>query len=111
MRLVPLVLLALIALVQAELWTGRSGVPRVMELQNQVAEQQARNEEARERNARLSAEVRDLQEGLEIIEEKARSELGMVRANEILVQYAANHTQQPPGAAPTPHITPHTPSP
>lgn len=87
MRVVPLVLLALIALVHAELWFGRTGVPRVMELQGQVAEQQARNEHAREHNARLAAEVRDLQEGLEIIEEKARAELGMVRPNEILVQY------------------------
>lgn len=87
MRVVPVVLLALTALVHAELWFGRSGVPRVVELQGQVAEQQARNEQARERNARLFAEVRDLQEGLEIIEEKARAELGMVRPNEILVQY------------------------
>lgn len=87
MRFVPVILLVLAGLVHAELWFGRTGIPRVIELQGQVAEQQARNEQARERNARLSAEVRDLQEGLEIIEEKARAELGMVRPNEILVQY------------------------
>ena len=87
MRVVPVILLALTALVHAELWFGRTGLPRVVELQGQVAEQQARNDQARERNARLSAEVRDLQEGLEIVEEKARAELGMVRPNEILVQY------------------------
>jgi cell division protein FtsB len=99
MRAVPLVLLALIALVQAELWLGRSGVPRVRELQRLVAEQQEKNEAARSVNARLSAEVRDLQEGLEIIEEKARGELGMVRPNEILVQYAQNSQ---PGILPKP---------
>jgi len=97
MRVVPVILLALIALVHAELWFGRSGVPRVMELQSQVADQQTRNDEARERNARLAAEVRDLQEGLEIIEEKARAELGMVRPNEILVQYAHSAQRAVPG--------------
>lgn len=105
MRVVPLILLALIALVHAELWAGRSGVPRVRELQRQVAEQQARNDAAREHNGRLAAEVRDLQEGLEIIEEKARVELGMVRPNEILVQYAQSAQRPVHAAAPMP-ITP-----
>lgn len=108
MRVVPVILLALIALVHAELWFGRSGVPRVIELQGLVAEQQARNDEARERNNRLMAEVRDLQDGLEIIEEKARVELGMVRPNEILVQYAPSTSgaqRQVHAAAPMP-LTP-----
>ncbi len=105
MRVVPVILLALIALVHAELWFGRSGVPRVIELQGLVAEQQARNDEARERNNRLMAEVRDLQDGLEIIEEKARVELGMVRPNEILVQYAQSAQRPVHAAAPMP-LTP-----
>ncbi|MCK6424086.1 MAG: cell division protein FtsB [Burkholderiaceae bacterium] len=87
MRGVTLVLLALLGYVHAELWFGRSGLPRVLELRAQVNEQQALNEQARARNERLQAEVTDLQTGREIIEEKARAELGMLRPDELLVQY------------------------
>jgi cell division protein FtsB len=89
MRLVTLVLVALIALVQLDLWLGKTGWPYVTSLQQQLAEQQARNEEIRQRNARLLAEVSDLKEGLEMVEEKARAELGMVKPDEVLVQIAA----------------------
>jgi cell division protein FtsB len=85
-RFVTLALLALIGLVHAELWFGKGGVSRVMELQGKLAEQKATNEAARARNAQMDAEVRDLKEGLEMVEEKARYELGMVRPDEILVQ-------------------------
>jgi cell division protein FtsB len=85
-RLVTFALLALLALVHVELWFGKSGVPRVVELQLQLRDQKAANETARARNEQLLAEVHDLKEGLEMVEEKARSELGMVRADEILVQ-------------------------
>ncbi|RQP23836.1 cell division protein FtsB [Piscinibacter terrae] len=86
MRFVTLALLALIGLVHAELWFGKGGVSRVMELQGKLAEQKATNEAARTRNAQMDAEVRDLKEGLEMVEEKARYELGMVKPDEILVQ-------------------------
>jgi cell division protein FtsB len=88
MRVLTVILLLLFGAVHAELWFGRSGVPRVRELAALVSEQQAANDQVRESNARLAAEVRDLQDGLEMIEEKARQELGMIRADEILVQYA-----------------------
>ena len=81
-------LLALLALVQAQLWFGSGGKPNVMNLQLQLSRQQLANDDARARNARLEAEVRDLREGLEMVEEKARSELGMVKPDEILVQIA-----------------------
>jgi cell division protein FtsB len=58
----------------------------VWSLQGQLAAQQATNAAARERNARVEAEVSDLKEGLEMVEDKARSELGMLRPDEILVQ-------------------------
>jgi cell division protein FtsB len=87
MRVVALALLLLIVLVQGELWLGTTGVPRVMELQAQLREQQAINDAARARNDQLAAEVRDLKEGLEMVEEKARLDLGMVRPDELLVQY------------------------
>ena len=86
LRLVTVALAALLLLVQGSLWFGKSGLPYVMSLQAQLTEQQATNDAARARNARLLAEVSDLKEGLEMVEEKARSELGMVRPNEILVQ-------------------------
>ena len=86
MRWVTLVLLALLAAVQADLWLGRASLPYVIGLRAQLDTQQATNEAARARNARLIAEVNDLKEGLEMVEEKARSELGMVRPDEILVQ-------------------------
>ena len=86
MRLLTLILLALLALVQAELWAGNGGRSYVVQLQSQLQAQQQANEAAKLRNQRLAAEVSDLKEGLEMVEEKARAELGMVRPDEILVQ-------------------------
>ncbi len=90
MRAVTLALIALIGLVHAELWFGKGGVPRVVELKTKLAEQKATNEVARARNEQLVAEVRDLKEGLEMVEEKARHELGMVRPDEIFVQLSSH---------------------
>ncbi|MFM9914269.1 MAG: cell division protein FtsB [Rhizobacter sp.] len=89
MRFISFALLALIGLVHAELWFGKSGVPHVLDLRSQLDEQQAVNETARHRNEQLAAEVNDLKEGLEMVEEKARFELGMVKPDEILVQWSA----------------------
>jgi cell division protein FtsB len=86
MRWSTLILLALIALLQGQLWLSRSGVFHVREQQVRLDEQTAANEAAKARNERLQAEVRDLREGLEMVEEKARAELGMVKPDEILVQ-------------------------
>jgi cell division protein FtsB len=86
LRLITLTLATLLLLVQGSIWFGRSSLPYVMELQSKLNAQLATNDAARARNARLLAEVNDLKEGLEMVEEKARSELGMVRPNEILVQ-------------------------
>jgi cell division protein FtsB len=88
MRLITFALVALLVLVHAELWFGKGGVGRVVDLQAQLRAQQAKNDVAQTRNDRLSAEVRDLKEGLEMVEEKARSELGMLKPDEIYVQYA-----------------------
>lgn len=85
---VPLLLVALLLVVHVQLWVGRGSVRDVAQLQSRLAAQQRANDAARLDNERLAAEVRDLREGLETIEEKARLELGMVRPNEILVQYA-----------------------
>jgi cell division protein FtsB len=87
-RWATVALAGLLLLVQAELWFGKSGLPYVMLLGKQLADQRGLNDAARARNAQMSAEVSDLKEGLEMVEEKARAELGMVRPNEILVQVA-----------------------
>jgi len=88
-RWVTVVLVALLVAVQADLWFGRASFPYVISMRSQLAAQQAVNEAARARNARLAAEVNDLKEGLEMVEEKARSELGMIKPDEILVQVTA----------------------
>lgn len=76
----------LLLLVQAGLWFGKGSVPHVWTLRTQLQDQSLANDAARQRNQRIAAEVGDLREGLEMIEEKARSELGMVRPDEVFVQ-------------------------
>ena len=88
MRFITVLLVALLGLVHAELWLARGGVPRTLDLQNRIERQRSHNLEAKARNALLVAEVGDLQEGLEMVEEKARFELGMVKPDEIYVQVA-----------------------
>ena len=84
-RLVPLALIALLAILHAQLWIGRGSVPNVAAMTQQRVHQKEKNELARQANDRLAAEVRDLKEGLEMVEERARMELGMVKPNEIFV--------------------------
>ncbi len=86
MRYLSVALVVLLGLVHAELWFGRGGVPRMMELRGKLVAQKATNDAARRRNDQLAAEVGDLKEGLEMVEEKARFELGMIRPDEIYVQ-------------------------
>ena len=90
MRWVTGVIAALLVLVQADLWFGKGNLPYVMSLRKQLVEQRAENASARERNLRITAEVADLRDGLEMVEEKARAELGMVKPNEILVQVSTS---------------------
>lgn len=87
-RVVPAVLLLLLVVVHAQLWSGRGSVGAVAGLQQKLDAQKAANARAQQANARLASEVRDLKEGLEMVEEKARSELGMVKPNEIFVNVA-----------------------
>jgi cell division protein FtsB len=85
MRLVTIALIALIGWVQAELWFGKAGVAHVAEMSHELAALRAANDSAKQRNDQLQAEVSDLKEGLEMVEEKARSELGMIKPDELLV--------------------------
>ena len=79
-------LAVLLLLVQADLWFGRGGLPHQWRLESELAAREQANTAARERNARTAAEVSDLKEGLEMVEEKARHDLGMIQPDEILVQ-------------------------
>ena len=87
-RIVPLALIALLVILHGQLWYGRGSIPNVAKLEQELAAKQLQNDREHQGNLRLEAEVRDLQEGMDIVEEKARFELGMVRPNEILVQIA-----------------------
>ena len=84
--LVPAVLVVLLGLFQAQLWMGRGSIPNVREMQQRLQEQLANNKLRQAGNDQLATEIKDLQEGLEMVEEKARSELGMVKPNEMFVQ-------------------------
>jgi cell division protein FtsB len=85
MRLLTIALILLIGWVQAELWFGKAGVRHVHDMSVELASLKAGNDVSRQRNDQLQAEVSDLKEGLEMVEEKARSELGMTKPDEILV--------------------------
>ena len=85
-RLVPIILVVLLLLLQGQLWFGRGSLSHVADLEQQVQQQKTANVEARRTNEQLSAEVSDLKEGLNMVEERARHEMGMVKPNEIFVQ-------------------------
>lgn len=85
-RIVTVVLLCLLAITHAQLWLGAGSMDRVAELRGQINELHASNDAARKENERLSSEITDLREGKDMVQEKARSELGMVKPNEIYVQ-------------------------
>ena len=87
-RFVPFVLITLLVILNAQLWFGRGSLPNVAKLERELQQQLMANEEARRTNEQLNAEVNDLKEGLNMVEERARQELGMVKPNEIFVQIA-----------------------
>jgi cell division protein FtsB len=85
-RWLALVFVLLIAALQYPMWLGKGGWLQVRELSREVGAQHAANAKLKERNAALDAEVRDLKTGSEAIEERSRSELGMVRRDEVFFQ-------------------------
>jgi cell division protein FtsB len=87
-RIVPIILVLLLLILQWQLWTGRGSVRDVAQLKDKLAEQKESNARAAVTNDRLNSEVNDLKEGLEMVEERARQELGMVKPNEVFVQIA-----------------------
>ncbi len=86
MKLLALLLMVLIAAIQSPLWFGKGGWLRVWEINQGVEAQREINHKLRARNATLNAEVRDLKQGYEAIEERARSKLGMIKPGELFIQ-------------------------
>ncbi|HKA46214.1 MAG TPA: cell division protein FtsB [Burkholderiales bacterium] len=97
MRLLALTLAVLILLVQYPLWLGKGGWLRVREVDHQIRSQHEANRQSQARNGALEAEVQDLKVGLEAVEERARSELGMIKENEIFFQLLE---EAPPARSP-----------
>jgi len=102
-RILVGILGALILLVQFPLWLGKGGWLRVWEVDRLIDAQRAKNEQLQVRNQALDAEVRDLKQGLEALEERARYELGMVKSDEVFFQiFEKNRALAPSASRSTP---------
>lgn len=89
-RSVTLVLAVTLLLLQYPLWLGKGGWLKLWEMNRQIEAQQQENQKTRARNALLDAEVLDLKQGTEAIEERARSDLGMIKRDEVFFQITGN---------------------
>jgi cell division protein FtsB len=96
MKILGAALVALIVLIQYPLWLGKGGWLTVSRLETKVEMEKSKNARLETRNAALAAEVRDLKQGTEAIEERARQELGMLRPDEVFFQFVPGK----PGSAP-----------
>jgi cell division protein FtsB len=100
-RLLGGILAALIVLIQYPLWLGKGGWLRVWEVDRQLEAQRGRNGQLQVRNQSLDAEVLDLKQGVDALEERARYELGMIKSDEVFFQIVEKTRAQAQGAAPT----------
>ena len=100
MRYLAWVFIALIVALQYPMWLGKGGWLQVREYNRQVGSQRDANAKLKERNDALEADVRDLKTGFEAIEERARSELGMIRQDEVFFQLQAGTVAKPVTPAP-----------
>jgi cell division protein FtsB len=106
MRFLIVVLVVVLALLQARLWLADGGLREVWRLETEVARQAEGNARLVARNAALEGEVKDLKQGLAAAEERARTELGMIKAGETFYQIAPAAPENTPAA---PGITPPAP--
>ena len=96
MRILAIFFALLILALQYPMWLGKGGWLQVRELGRQVEAQRGANADLKSRNAALDADVRDLKQGYEAIEERARSELGMIRHDEVFFQLPSDPKASPP---------------
>lgn len=99
MRWILLLLVVLLGALQYRLWWGTGGRSQVRELQATVAAQEQENATLRQRNADLAAEVQDLKTGTAAVEERARSELGMIKPGEVFYRVVDDPPDSRPAAA------------
>jgi cell division protein FtsB len=109
MRWPVIFLIVLIVVLQYPLWLGRGGWLRVWEIDRNLQAQRMHNQQLEQRNARLDAEVSDLQSGSDAIEEHARFDLGLVRSGEIFVQTPPVREAAPDGNKPALQPPPENP--
>lgn len=95
MKLLSFILLLVVAAMQYPLWFGKASWLKVWQVDQEVIAVRAENMQLQNRNNKLEAEVNDLKQGLEAIEERARSDLGMIKEDEILFQIVRNSQQKP----------------
>ena len=95
MKLIVAVLLVLLLWLQYKLWLGDGGIPEVLELEREIESVQTEVDSLQERNRALDAEVMDLKTGIEAIEERARSEMGMIKKDEIYYQVIDDDLESP----------------
>ncbi len=86
LRLVALLLLALLLALGVKLWAGEWGLREIDRLKAQIAEQKTENAKLQQRNDQLAADVEDLRSGKDAVEERARAELGLIKADEVFYQ-------------------------
>jgi cell division protein FtsB len=94
-RLILIGLTVLIILIQYPLWLGKGSWLRVWDLSRQLDSALVKEQELRERNAKLASEVQDLKEGTGALEERARYELGLIKDNETFVQILEADPKKP----------------
>jgi len=95
MRSLLAILIVVLILLQLKMWFGEGGFRDVQRLQQRVEEQALENEALAQRNRQLQADVEDLRQGLEAVEERARSELGMIKEDEEFYQVVPGRTAKP----------------
>lgn len=86
MKIIALVLLALLFWLQYKIWLQDGGIPEILQLEQEIEQVQGEVKTLKERNASLDAEVKDLKKGFDAIEERARSEMGMLKEGEVYYQ-------------------------
>lgn len=104
MRVVILLLLTVLVALQYRLWLGKNSLPDYWRLQKEVDSQQTTNDNLKRRNQVLYADIEDLREGEDALEERARNELGMIKKDEVFFRII-------PGSVPVARPSQDTPQP